>query len=245
MARESWVRAMAAGIRKVTTKRGVASAKKAKRRTQDERRRATQDAILKAAIDLLVEEGYARFSTIAVAKRARVSRGARENYYPSKYDLIAAAWEAALTRARDRAQAMVGRQDGVSAVDGFLTDYESFYLSHVYMALMELQVAARTDARLSRLFHRLYAKYRRSHDDIWIEAMVAEGYARDRVEIFLRATQYLLRGMALTSVWDISKAGFRGALREWRAQAPTYLAGTRSRSKQRPIAANRGRRRGK
>jgi len=54
---------------------------KPKRGTQDERRRATQEAILKAAVALLVEEGYAKFSTISVAKRAGVSRGARENHF--------------------------------------------------------------------------------------------------------------------------------------------------------------------
>lgn len=214
-------------------KRAAAKAAKSPRRTQEERRRATQEAILKAAIDLLVEEGYARFSTIAVAKRAGVSRGARENYFPSKYDLIAAAWRAALIHAKAQAIKSAGA-GGKSAVFRFLDDYESFYLSHVYMALMELQVAARTDARLSRLFHRLYAEHRESHDDIWIEAMMAEGYAPRRVKAFLRSTQYLLRGMALTAVWHVPDADFRTALRQWREQAPQFLRG--------PAAPARGRR---
>lgn len=196
--------------------------KKTKRRTQEERRRATQAAILKAAIELLVDEGYARFSTIAVAKRARVSRGARENYYHTKYDLIAAAWRAALARAKQHARALA-KSSAAGSIDRFLRDSESFFLSRDYMAMLELQVAARTDETLSHIFHTLYKEHRKSHDDIWIDALCREGYARANVEAFVRTTNFLLRGMAMTSVWQVSKTGFRATLREWRALASSYL----------------------
>ena len=205
------------------TKKRAAVAGKPARRTQEERRRATQEAILQAAIDLLVDEGYARFSTIAVAKRAKVSRGARENYFPSKYDLIAAAWRAALIRAQEHARELARDLGGGSSIDRFLTDSESFFLSRVYLALLELQMAARTDKTLSKIFHVLYDEYRQSHDDIWIDALVQEGFARTRVKAFVRATQYLMRGMALTSVSHVAQADFRAALREWRELAPRYL----------------------
>lgn len=203
--------------------------KKPARRTQEERRRATQDAILQAAIDLLVEEGYARFSTIAVAKRAKVSRGARENYFPSKYDLIAAAWRAALIRSQEHAQALARDAGGGAAIDRFLRDSDSFFLSRVYLALLELQMAARTDKKLSAIFHALYDEYRRSHDDIWIAALVKDGYPRARVRAFVRSTQYMLRGMALTASGQEPQADFRAALREWRAMAPHYLEPARRR----------------
>jgi AcrR family transcriptional regulator len=196
---------------------------KPKRRTQDERRRATQEAILKAAITLLVEEGYAKFSTIAVAKRAGVSRGARENYYRTKYDLIAAAWRAALIRAQEHARRLARRTNAAQPLDRFLRDSQSFFLSHDYMAMLELSVAARTEPALSRIFHRLYNEYRQSHDGIWIETMVAAGYDPARVAAFIEMTNYLLRGLALTSVWQKNKRFARDALAEWRWAAPTYL----------------------
>lgn len=199
------------------------AAPKLARRTQEERRRTTQEAILAAAIDLLVDEGYARFSTIAVAKRAKVSRGARENYFPSKYDLIAAAWRAALIRAQDHARELARDLGGGSSIERFLRDSESFFLSRVYLALLELQMAARTDKKLAAIFHALYDEYRQSHDDIWIAALAREGFARARVMAFVRTTQYLMRGMALTSVGHMPQAGFRAALRDWRELAPHYL----------------------
>lgn len=210
------------------TKKRAAVPKPA-RRTQEERRRATQEAILQAAIDLLVGEGYARFSTIAVAKRAKVSRGARENYFPSKYDLIAAAWRAALIRAQEHARELARDLGGGSSMERFLRDSESFFLSRVYLALLELQMAARTDKKLSKIFHALYDEYRQSHDDIWIAALVQEGFARARVKAFVRSTQYLMRGMALTAVWHVPHADFRAALREWRELAPHYLEPVRRR----------------
>jgi len=198
-------------------------AQKPKRRSQDERRRTTQEAILKAAIELLVEEGYAKFSTIAVAKRAGVSRGARENYYRTKYDLIAAAWRAALIRAKEHARHLAHRPDAADPLDRFLSDSQSFFLSHDYMAMLELSVAARTEPAMSRIFHRLYKEHRQSHDDIWIETLIAAGYDSARVAAFIDMTNYLLRGLALTTVWQKNRRFARNALAEWRRTAPAIL----------------------
>lgn len=220
--------------------RSKANAKEPKRRTQEQRRRATQDAILKAAIALLVDNGYARFSTIAVAKRAGVSRGARENYYRTKYDLIAAAWRAALIRAREHARRLASGANASEPLDRFLRDSESFFLSHDYTAMLELSVAARTEPALSRIFHTLYKQHRQSHDDIWIEALVQAGHDQAKVTAFVDMTHYLLRGLALTAVWDKRKKGFRSALNDWRRIAPLYLeldarkGGHRSGKKTRP-----------
>lgn len=203
-------------------------------RTQDERRRTTQGAILTAAIELLVEQGYARFSTIAVARRAGVSRGARENYYRTKYELIAAAWRAALMRAKEHARKLARGKNASDPIDSFLRDSESFFLSHDYMAMLELSVAARTDPKLSRIFHALFEEHRESHDDIWVEALVKSGYDRARARAFIGMTNLMLRGMALTSVWQ--KAGFRSQLAQWRRLAPAMLAdkAPQRRKKERP-----------
>lgn len=207
-----------------------------RRRRQEERRRATQQAILRAAIELLAEEGYARFSTIAVAARAGVSRGARENYYRTKYDLIAAAWRAALVRAIAEAGALARRTTGADdPLERFLQDSRSFFLGRDYMALLELTIAARTDPALGRIFHDLYREHRQTHDDIWIDTLVAAGYPRARVERFVEMTHYLLRGMALTSVWQPRAAAYRRALEAWRRQAPAWLTGApRKRRVRRP-----------
>jgi AcrR family transcriptional regulator len=194
------------------------------RRTQEERRRATQQAILEAAIEQLVEEGYARFSTISVARRAGVSRGARENYFRTKYDLIAAAWRAALERAEQKSQGLAsGIGDSPDPIGQFLSSARSFFLSRDYLAMLELSMAARTDQRLARIFHALFRDYRKRHDEIWVRALQEAGYERRSVERFVELANCLLRGMALTAAWKLPPSLGSAPFGELQKLAPVVL----------------------
>ncbi|MFO0603106.1 MAG: helix-turn-helix domain-containing protein [Polyangiales bacterium] len=80
----------------------------APRRTQDERREATRDALLGAAVALLAERGIAATTLADVAERAGVSKGALTHHFDAKDALLDAALErvgaalaAALTAAWD------------------------------------------------------------------------------------------------------------------------------------------------
>jgi AcrR family transcriptional regulator len=61
---------------------------KALRRTQAERSAGTREALLAAAIEVLHEQGYAATSTMLVAERAGVSRGAMLHQFRTKTDLM-------------------------------------------------------------------------------------------------------------------------------------------------------------
>lgn len=60
------------------------------RRTQAERSAETRLRILTAAVDCLYEQGYGATTTVSVATRANVSRGAMLHHFPSKADLMLA-----------------------------------------------------------------------------------------------------------------------------------------------------------
>src|SRR2546422_865240 len=62
-------------------------------RTQQQRRDETRRAILDAAVDTLIELGYARTTTLEVQRRAELSRGALLHHFPSKAGLLAATIE--------------------------------------------------------------------------------------------------------------------------------------------------------
>src|SRR3954454_16893557 len=62
-----------------------------RRRSQADRRAATQAALLDAAIETLVAEGYAALTTRGVSDRAGVSQGAQQHYFPTKAALVQAA----------------------------------------------------------------------------------------------------------------------------------------------------------
>lgn len=61
---------------------------------QQERARATVEAILDATAQLLVEEGYHKTSTNKIAKRAGVSVGSLYQYFPNKEAVVAGVVEA-------------------------------------------------------------------------------------------------------------------------------------------------------
>jgi AcrR family transcriptional regulator len=191
------------------------------RRTQEQRRREAKDKILRAAIELLVEKGFAGFSTIAVAARAGVSRGARENYFKTKYDLIDAAWEAALARAEARARRRA-EQISVSAdpVESFLESSRSFFLGKEYIALLELAMAARTDRRVAKIFQTLFKENRKRHDHVWIDALSRAGYPRRDVTRYIDLANCVFRGAALMSSWGLPASLYQPLLADLRALAP-------------------------
>src|SRR3954470_14576480 len=60
-------------------------------RTQQQRRDETRRALLDAAVQSLIEVGFARTTTLEVQRRAQVSRGALLHHFPSKAELLVAA----------------------------------------------------------------------------------------------------------------------------------------------------------
>lgn len=194
------------------------------RRSQEHRRRDTQNAILKATLEVLIREGYEGFTTTRVAQTAGVSRGAQENYFRTKDELILAATRHALSQAAEHAQALAsGAACSNEPVSKFLTDSQSFFFSRNYLALLEIIVAARHKPMLGQINTPVVRKFRHLLNAIWIDALCEAGYERKSVETFIKMTHYLLRGMALTSLWQPQTSEYRALLAEWRSIATGLL----------------------
>jgi AcrR family transcriptional regulator len=128
-----------------------ATAIAAHRRTQGERSHATQGRILEATLECLAELGYAGTTTIVVAERAGVSRGAQLHHFPTRAALISAAVQflfAQLTDRYERAFTRVapGTERVGAAVDLLWEIFQDARLT----AVLELHVASRTDEELHR-----------------------------------------------------------------------------------------------
>jgi len=108
-----------------------------------------QGRLLDAALDCLVDVGYAGTTTTIVAERAGVSRGAQLHHFPTRTSLVAAAVErlfaALTTEFRDAFAALAGSGDRVGAAVDLLW---SMYVEPRYAAVLELQTAARSDREL-------------------------------------------------------------------------------------------------
>lgn len=160
-----------------------------RRRTQAERTAATRTVILDAAVDALVEIGYAATTTQEVNRRAGVSRGALLHHFPTRESLVVAAVghlvERRLTELLSRPRTGdEGLEILVEAFSGPLFD-----------AALELWVAARCDVNLRTAI-------------IPLEQQVSDALAVGCAEIFgdrytpeqLELSVELARGLAVSRI---------------------------------------------
>jgi AcrR family transcriptional regulator len=107
--------------------------------------------LLEATIDCLYEVGYSRTTTIEVAARAGVSRGAQLHHFPTKKRLVTIAvrhlLEKRLQEFREAFATLPQGADKYSAVIDILWDKTS---NRAFYAWLELVVAARTDPGLRK-----------------------------------------------------------------------------------------------
>src|SRR3954469_23363005 len=121
-----------------------------RRRTQADRRAATQAALLDAAIEELVGAGYAGLTPRGVSERAGVSQGAQQHYFPTKTALV----QAAIGRvAPQLVPYLIGQPDpGTSErerVELLLDRMWEIHQLPAIRAAFELYNAARTDTELA------------------------------------------------------------------------------------------------
>jgi AcrR family transcriptional regulator len=211
---------------------------KRSRRTQAQRRQETQAAILSAAISLLIDKGHIGFSASRVAAMAGVSRGAQEHYFPTKNDLLAAATRHAMREAVEHAGMLARRAvRSKDPITKFLMDSEHFFFSPVYHAMIEVILAARSDAALSRICFPIIEDARQILNNIWIDTLRSAGYPLKNAKRFVELTHYLLRGIFLVSAWTPYHIDRPSVVRTWRRLAPATL-----RLKDPPRARRGGRR---
>jgi AcrR family transcriptional regulator len=120
------------------------------RRTQAQRRAATRDALVRATVESLVELGYARTTTQEVQTRAGVSRGALTHHFTTKADLVLAAVDhlyEEFSESLRKAAAGLPADPATRVRLGIELVWERFH-GPLFIAAMELWVAARTDAEL-------------------------------------------------------------------------------------------------
>lgn len=126
------------------------------RRTQADRSAAMRGRLLDATVECLVSYGYAGTTTPRVAELAGVTRGAQIHHFRSKEDLVVAAIE---HLAQQRAQAAIRELGRFTASDDPISTVLDFiWESHqgpLFIATMELWVAARTDPVLAQQIQRV------------------------------------------------------------------------------------------
>src|SRR4051812_15520989 len=207
-------------------------------RTQQQRREETRRALLDAAVESLIEVGFARTTTLEVQRRADVSRGALLHHFPSKAELLVAAVDHLAEMRAKEMKAFASqlppdpsRNDGGAAVGGLAPGSDAragavlglvwqCFSGTFFKGSMEVRTAARTDPELRGV---LTVAERQLRDRIVAQSRTLFGRAvaeHPGLERALDMTLQLMIGAAMTSVLHGEGSRLDDLIDDWKALFP-------------------------
>jgi AcrR family transcriptional regulator len=193
--------------------------------TQQERSRATQQRLLDATVDCLVEHGWAGTTTTLIAERAGLSRGAQLHHYPTKTALVLAAITHLTKRraAELTAEAATLRTEPAPERVGHVVDMlAAAFTGPLFAAALELWVAARTDPELRDALVPMEARMGREMHRIAVTLLDADE-SRPGVRQAVQATLDLLRGLGVANLLTDDTPRRDALLAAWKTQLVRQL----------------------
>ncbi len=179
--------------------------------------------LLEATIECLVERGWAGTSTTVVSRRAGVSRGAQLHHFPTKTDLVVAAVEHMGARRSEqlfeRAAALPRGRRRTRVVLDLLAEH---FTSPLFVAALELWVAARTDDQLHRAVAPLEQRIGRDTHRQTVELLGVDE-SRPGARELVQATLDLVRGLGLAATITADTRRRRRILDQWALTLDTTL----------------------
>lgn len=197
----------------------------ATREPQQERSRLTQQRLLTATVDCLVEFGWSGATTTVIAERAGVSRGAQLHHYPTRASLVLAAVQhlAELRAAELRVEAAaLGGLPAHQRHDRVIDMLAASFTGPLFVAALEVWVAARTDSELRRALIPLEAKVGREMHRLAVDLLDADE-STPGVREAVQATLDLLRGLGVANLLTDDSARRAVLLAAWKDQLATIL----------------------
>lgn len=162
------------------------------------RAQVTRRRLLDAAVDELLDHGYSGLTTPGVAARAGVSRGAQQNHFPRKIELVAEAvrhlTRRQLDELRDRLRAVPNGRERVAAGLDVLYDQ---YSGRLFAVVVELSLAGRGDDELREVIRQEERNISRTMDQT-ATVIFGEGFPKTAEAGHRWATALsAIRGLAL------------------------------------------------
>jgi AcrR family transcriptional regulator len=186
------------------------------RRTQEERSGETRERLLRAAVEVLSDRGFGGFTMSEVAGRAGVSNGALVHHYPSKGLLVIAAtefaYDLAIESGRRCAAEASARRDPLGA---FLRDSKFIYFGQHFIIASEVLYGVRTDAELMPQIVAVMERYRATMNDVWFALFAQAGVPADVAARVVNLSLFIIRGMAINSIWSGERARYESWLASW------------------------------
>lgn len=182
---------------------------------QEERSRAMRARLLDATVDCLVEHGWSGTSTTLVSQRAGVSRGAQLHHFPTKSALVLAAVDHLAGSRQAEALASARRlPTGTGRTRAVLRSLGDLFTGPMFIAALELWVAARTDPSLKDAVVDLESRVGRAAHRLTVEALDIDESLPGNREL-VQATLDLVRGLGLANTLSDDTARRTRILDQW------------------------------
>jgi len=137
-----------------------ASASRDARRHQTKKSIATRNSILDATIQCFLELGYHRTTTTEIARRANVTRGAVQYYFPTTPDVLRASIDHMIDQwIETYAEELRKMPTQEKRLQGGVDIYWRFVQNPLFVAWQELQAASRTDPALRAIVKEAGKRY--------------------------------------------------------------------------------------
>lgn len=194
------------------------------RRTQAERREATRTKLLDAAVQCLIERGYAETTTSEVQLRAEVSRGTLLHHFPTKVELLVGAVQhLAGRRATQVNRELAALPPSADRLDAAIDLAWAQLSSPLFWAALELWTAARTDEELRGALVPVEKEiFALMHDTL--RAILYESFPDDpRVPTVVEFTLDVLTGLVMSTIVSGDVGQRELLVRRWKRAVPILL----------------------
>lgn len=166
---------------------------------QAQKSASTRLQIVEAALRCFVEMGYAGTTTTVIADRAGLSRGAMLHHFPSKIDIVRAAVEHLHAK---RLKAFRKAIDKMPRDEARPRKALEAYLEHVkhpmYVAFLELWIAARTDPELQVILRPAQEAFEREWYRTAVDLWPEWRESGEKFDLALDLVRYVMDGMAVS-----------------------------------------------
>jgi len=197
-----------------------------RRRTQAERSEGTRKLILDATVRIMVRKGAAGLRTGEVVAEAGVSVGAQLHHFPTKRELILAAFdyvnERSVEMCRQRVKLAKRAGNSESVINAIIADATDFFFGNGFF--IEVALAhGQADVELRRVVRRSSRRSRFRAEAIWREALQGQGLPPDIAGDILALTLSIVRGFAMRRFIEDDPARRTHLVRVWRDMIRAYL----------------------
>lgn len=175
----------------------------ATRRSQSDRRRATREALLAAAVESICELGFAGATGARIAARAGVTRGAVQHHFESRDDLILAVIDRVATLNVSVDLDALERMPFGRRMDALVSNYHAVYTSREFRAALHIWLGAAKDAVLFDRLRTRIAVAERELASIWDRVFVDLGASEEAVQSARHLVLGAIRGHAIEDLFGL------------------------------------------